>query len=61
MIVVKKNQVFVSEASGQAVRALGRPVNGFVQIADLDHRNRADKKTARTVQVDSIRRRYRAA
>lgn len=57
MINVKKNQKYVSDA-GTLVRVVTKGYY-MASITNIDKRGRAVKNTFRTVQVDSIRRRYK--
>lgn len=58
MTVIKKNELFFSEATGAVIRAVERPQNGMVTVANVDYRNRSVKASLRKIKTDSIRRRY---
>ena len=55
---IKKNDKFESVATGKLIRALERPTNGVVTIANVDYRGRSIRDTRRKVKVASIARRY---
>ena len=56
MTTVKKNEKFATEA-GNVIRVL-EARGGRVTVANVDYRNRSIKETTRTIDINSIRRRY---